>query len=815
MKHVIPQDYYIAIALGFCLALYGCGGEGGRSDIIIMAPAPPPVTPPPTTTPPVVVTPPPPVVVTPPPPPAPPPAPPPPVVVTPPPPAPPPAPPPPVVVTPPPAPPPPVVVTPPPAPPPAAPIPFPRVAPAPAILNMPESVDFEDRKRGFESSGEYTVRYTVRRSDDGVGTNHTDAHLSRINAAAAYARGATGSGEKILVVDTGIRTSHREFSGVGKLASVAFDPSSSYSPTLDSPNSRHGTAVAATAAGNRALASGLNMQGVAFDASIQFAYLALGTSDGIYRLFDLQTFTTASDTRQAAFYNRIITLAETSGSAIANLSFGFSTPISNYAADEVRRRFSQTAAVLAQAGTTAANRVILVLAAGNNGSLRFPGSATAPGAAAPKDSPNVISGFGAVFPELQSHMLAVVALDQDGTIAIYSNRCGIAKAFCLAAPGSRILTATYTGDDKYSPIDGTSFSAPIISGSLAVLREYFRGQLGNTEVVQRLLATANRTGIYNDSDVYGHGLVDLDAATRPVGVVITGLSQHAAPIALSGLVAPAAYGGAIQQGLRGIEIAGFDALGHPFWYPVSALVQSQRDYSFLAHRLAQPLAEQSALVPFLRWHDVGTDNGLRLAIASGSFGFSGSMDKHLGSRHPLHGFRAGFLVEQNAHQGTRPQGAFGSDVQSNMVFISHERIWPVAHKGWVLHSRLLLGNSAPDYQESAMFTASRSWYSSAALTFQYTGKDSHTGLAIEQPLRAESGQGTLSYPYGRTPTGARLYQSHRFTLEPEARAIYLGVSHDRTLAFGRLALELKYILNANHTAGEQDAWVRVAYKLAW
>ena len=50
-------------------------------------------------------------------------------------------------------------------------------------------------------------------------------------------------------------------------------------------------------------------------------------------------------------------------------------------------------------------------------------------------SVEVVAGLPVRIPELRGHSLAVVATDRQGRIAEFSNRCGIAKAFCLAAPG--------------------------------------------------------------------------------------------------------------------------------------------------------------------------------------------------------------------------------------------------------------------------------------------------------------------------------------------------------------------------------------------
>ncbi len=114
-----------------------------------------------------------------------------------------------------------------------------------------------------------------------------------------------------------------------------------------------------------------------------------------------------------------------------------------------------------------------------------------------------------------------------------------------------------------------------MSGSLAVLRQYFNGQIGNTELVERLLTTANKTGIYADSDTYGQGLVDLDAATAPVGALGTNLPDTAnrhlfseSRLALSG----GALGNSLQNTLKNVEVAAFDELGAPFLQPAAALI---------------------------------------------------------------------------------------------------------------------------------------------------------------------------------------------------------------------------------------------------
>ncbi|MXX08583.1 MAG: S8 family serine peptidase, partial [Synechococcus sp. SB0667_bin_8] len=55
----------------------------------------------------------------------------------------------------------------------------------------------------------------------------------------------------------------------------------------------------------------------------------------------------------------------------------------------------------------------------------------------------------------------------------FSNRCGIAQDFYIAAPGQSLLVAY---PDTHYWGSGTSYSAPMVSGGLAIMKQLFRGQ---------------------------------------------------------------------------------------------------------------------------------------------------------------------------------------------------------------------------------------------------------------------------------------------------------------------------------------------------
>lgn len=145
------------------------------------------------------------------------------------------------------------------------------------------------------------------------------------------------------------------------------------------------------------------------------------------------------------------------------------------------------------------------------------------------------AGDGVVY-NLTNLFVNVVAVDSNNKLASYSAKCGITKDYCIAAPGgdsvlsgasaSEYVYSTAKGidgslEDTYEGNVGTSFAAPIVSGALAVIKGAFP-HLTNQQVVQILFETAKNIG---DADLYGHGLVDLEAATSPVGLQKISLSS--------------------------------------------------------------------------------------------------------------------------------------------------------------------------------------------------------------------------------------------------------------------------------------------------
>jgi subtilisin family serine protease len=443
--------------------------------------------------------------------------------------------------------------------------------------------------------------------------------LAMINASSAYARGATGAGIAVGVIDSGVYEEHIEFAqGSDNKVEYAGSDYSSGNPRSDDAIG-HGTLVAGIIAANRdgtLVSSGINMHGVAFDASILAYEIPLGSGSGPYDPLDVEQINFSDDNY---FANRFNTMADQVD--IINLSFGFSGVVTSYTEAQVESAFGLTIDALAQQNKSRSERSIFVFSAGNAWN-----EIDDEGNTVDADSPELMPGLPYLFPELKDHMLAVAAVDDKGEIAFYSNRCGVAADYCLVAPGGgdgngngnvetdeRIWGPTppdsgaEAGVHYYGGAIGTSFAAPVVSGSLALLKQMFP-TVGNHELAARLLTTANKTGIYSDSSIYGQGLLDLDAATRPLGALgvasgnslNSGLSDIGAnTISVSG----AGLGNSLVSALQGHTMALFDQQGFPFLSDASQLVQQ-----------SLPLSAVSRL----QHHEQQLSNGTRLQLGKSS-----------------------------------------------------------------------------------------------------------------------------------------------------------------------------------------------------
>ena len=659
--------------------------------------------------------------------------------------------------------------------------------------------------------------------------------LGAINAHEAYAHLALaegqdvkpGAGQTIGLLDTGIDQDNPLFAGKTLTEEFLLGAEDETGDTYS-----HGTAVASILAGVPIPSVSHYPHGVAFGADLVVFVTPLGTDTEYYDPATLELIR-SEDADYADVFRRILDWTGDGGRLdFLNLSIGYAGLIDSYTEADLRASYRETIAVLAQAD--ADEKTILVWAAGN-----------AHGAKCNRDAPwcvDVTDGEGRVdastvevdpglplhIEELRGHTLAVVAIGPDGEIADFSNRCGSAREWCLAAPGDEVLVAyfgPYGSEPAFRGVatgGGASFAAPFVSGGLAVMKHAFRDQLSNTDLAARLLETADRTGRYADAALYGRGLLDLGAATSPVGptaiVMSPTVNGPGTPLTATALVSGGALGDALVHSFRGHEIAAFDALGAPFWFDLGALASAQGHSSmsehlddFMApsggpHVLgSRPVVslrdERGAWVPE-REQLYGLQLGLLdtpphtepghlglaehaltliLAVPGGlsmaafstegthrASPASGALLSWRAKDMPLR-LRTGWLAEREALLETSARGAFGG-LSADAVFAGVDveaDLGPWRLSGGAEFGRVMAEATGGMLEDLSVLTTS-------AFALRATlplGSDRGLSLTVSQPLRVESGRATLLVAQGRTKGGDVVRRPLGAELSPTGREL--------------------------------------------
>ena len=617
----------------------------------------------------------------------------------------------------------------------------------------------------------YRLDCTIYNSYISQGLSHEQAaertrtlSIRMINAEAAYDRGWTGDGVTVGFYEVAIDGSHPELNG--KVVDNPFDEiePGSYDnvvQTLDQAI-EHAQGVAGVAIAKR---NEIGMHGVAYDSKIEFVSFQNETFNKAIQdqyasgLFNVE----GDDARAINFLNSRVPIAFSASPGFYDWS-----DFTPEETEAVANSFSWLSA-LRQTSKSAPNRTVWVYAAGNE-SKPYP------------------IGFGYLpvhFPELRGLVIVAVALDSNGVIADYSNHCGAASTFCIAAPGRHYAPS---GPNGYVTVQGTSFAAPTVGGSLAILKQAFPS-LGNDELVTRLFATANKTGIYEVASIYGQGLVDLDAATRPVGQgqipIGNSVTGKSAPMSLSTVQLALPTGNAFAQGFAGRRVMILDELNTPFYVPFEEFVstdntpsQTSKKTRDLMNRLVhgttqthvnaspwlsivgQPLAYRDEERKIESWFSAGNRD---------SFGFASRQPTRKKGKATI-SFTTGAMIEPQSLLGSTSHGAFGTmSAGTFLTGIEAERpcgTWSCQAAGSLGVSLMrpsggLIQSSTPTFASSFSLQALK-------VTPEY---DLYVGLS--QPLRVESGSVEVAYPSARTPDRKILTESFKAALSPDGRQIDL------------------------------------------
>ena len=248
----------------------------------------------------------------------------------------------------------------------------------------------------------------------------------------------------VAVLDTGIRGTHEDLSGV--LVGGADFVSGSGNGLV--PDHFHGSHVAGVVAASTN--NGLGVEG----------------SGAGLRVMPIRVLNSSGSGSSSAVADGIIWAAD-NGADVINLSLGS----------------TQNSMVVELAVDHAVEQGVVVIAAsGNSGN----------------------AGNPVMYPAALDDVISVGAIDVDDTRASFS---GYGSWLDIVAPGVSVLSLHNSGDDAYAYANGTSMASPYVAAAAGLLKAV-DPSLTHHQVRALLMDSAEDLGAVGDDDLFGAGLVD-------------------------------------------------------------------------------------------------------------------------------------------------------------------------------------------------------------------------------------------------------------------------------------------------------------------
>jgi len=615
----------------------------------------------------------------------------------------------------------------------------------------------------YAQSVQITSPYYVQ-----IGQYYVDWAYPTINLSAAQSRGLTGKGVTVAVFDTGLNSSNYKFAG--NLSGTSYNIYTG--GTVSSDSNGHGTFVSSIIAANaQTQSSAVTMYGVASSAKLMPIQVMNSVGQGAW-----------TDSQLANGIN----FAVNNGARVFNNSWGTNLMQSQVSVQTV---LNQNAKTIAAYESAAARGVVTVFAAGNYGTA----------------SPDYYATLPSIDSKLAGTWLVAVATDSNGAIASYSNQCGIAKYYCLAAPGSNIL-GIY--GSQLAIGSGTSFAAPMVAGGVALLEQQWP-YLTGAQITSILLRTANKTGIYANSNIYGQGMMNLAAATAPQGTVTvpTGatVADSSVPLSQSGLSVPAAFGKLSTQG-TGMMV--LDDYGRAYSVSMNNMVGSAASWVNLDTQMARFGSDQTVTevqggwklglvddanlaehpttptaVPGLGnpYLSMGMDPKMVMSTANittwfSTHTYSASDDQSLqgsttqpsivGGLYRWRDLQIGITHESNSIYGQQVAAGSSMATGADTAFVALSHSWDLG-EGLAVDLSGSLGYSRLTGVNQLVSSISNVTLSSGAVGFSKTSvfRDSdRLGMVVSIPNHTVSGTAAFNLPVSRDMDGNISYQDQKLNL---------------------------------------------------
>ena len=381
------------------------------------------------------------------------------------------------------------------------------------------------------------------------------------------------------------------------------------------------------------------------------------------------------------------------------------------------------------------NGTSIVVAAGNNGLDCKPtlngdlnGRCSFPAALPYKDTwilnKNISGGW-----------LVVGSVNSSNVLSSFSNKAGVMKDYYVVAPGEKLVSTTLK--NHYSYNTGTSFSTPLVTGTMALLKEKYPHLTGK-DLTSIILTTATDLGAPGVDDVYGHGLLNIKAAFAPIGGLgisnTTNINNHnTTNINKSKLVLSSAFGNVLMKTQSLENVVAFDSY--------------QRDFPV---DMTQAIHSSKSNFSFNQFQNIINDKHFSLGI-----------DKYNHVKLGLHNKNDHlFFSYTNDLLGSKGQGSFNLG-NSKSYYLGYNKGMKINDTIVYFKLNYGYGKTNINHNQSLINSISNLQALGGNLTFQYN----NLGFKYSIPLHIISGKTNLNIPVGRELDGTVDYKKYSQSLK--------------------------------------------------
>ena len=306
--------------------------------------------------------------------------------------------------------------------------------------------------------------------------------------------------------------------------------------------------------------------------------------------------------------------------------------------------------------------------------------------------------------------------------------------FYIVAPGVWNSTGA---DGGYNIQGGTSMAAPAVSGAIAILHEMWPHMKGKN-LVQLVLQSANKDLPNYKVETYGHGLLDLDAATRPVGFIgipTTGRTDGN-KAQLSGAMA-----GNLVSSKELQSVMVLDGYERDYYIDLSEVISIDT-----------------------RANSISTEYGVTNFYAG-----YGDIDKRLSfltyniNEEGTFTWNPGFTQETQTYLGNQQSGVYGNLESSSTTYANFN--YADTFGSVKLFGQFGFGVTNADFDISdTMLKSANAMYST---TWTLGAEKNGFGAFVSQPINIESAEMTFSVPTNRTVNGAVVNEDQTINFKSE------------------------------------------------